>query len=344
MTGPGRWLLACALLLPPAARALGPAELGLLVNADDPASVTIGRYYASARGFPARNLIRVHLGRPRAVLEPETFRRKIWRQLARPGRRRLQALAVAWTKPWKVGCMSITSALAFGYDPTLCASGCRPTRRSPYFASRARRPFAELGLRPAMLLAGRGVASVRRLIDRGVAADGSYPRGSAWLLVTGDRNRSVRRVYYPQIVRRFAGLLDLHIARRDYIENQPDVLFYFTGSVRVPRLRSNRFLPGAVGDHLTSAGGVLEGGTQMSALEWLEAGATGSYGTVTEPCNFLEKFPNPGILMERYLSGETLIESYWKSVAMPGQGLFLGEPLARPWPRVEPPVEVGISD
>jgi hypothetical protein len=26
-----------------------------------------------------------------------------------------------------------------------------------------------------------------------------------------------------------------------------------------------------------------------------------------------------------------LLEAYWKSVAMPGQGLFLGEPLARPF-------------
>jgi hypothetical protein len=35
--------------------------------------------------------------------------------------------------------------------------------------------------------------------------------------------------------------------------------------------------------------------------------------------------------MSHYLQGETLIEAYWKSVAMPGQGLFIGEPLARPY-------------
>ena len=35
--------------------------------------------------------------------------------------------------------------------------------------------------------------------------------------------------------------------------------------------------------------------------------------------------------MAHYLSGETLIEAYWKSVLMPGQGLFIGEPLARPF-------------
>jgi uncharacterized protein (TIGR03790 family) len=70
----------------------------------------------------------------------------------------------------------------------------------------------------------------------------------------------------------------------------------------------------------------------MSALRWLEAGATGSYGTVVEPCNFLAKFPNPSLLLTYYRRGDTLIEAYWRSVAMPGQGVFIGEPLARPWP------------
>ncbi len=331
----GRRLLACLLLAPSFAWALEAGELGILVNGDDPASIRIGRYYAKARGIPEQNLIRVTIGRPGGTLTPALFRERIWKELARPGHRRLQALAVAWTKPWKVGCMSITSALAFGYDESLCTSGCRPTRRSPYYASWVRRPYTETGIRPAMLLAGRSEPAVRALIDRGVAADGTWPHGSAWLLETSDRQRSVRAVLFPAIARRFTGLLDIRVLKADYVERSRNVLFYFTGSTRVRKLRSNRFLPGAVGDHLTSAGGVLEGGSQMSALEWLEAGATGSYGTVTEPCNFPQKFPDPGILMEHYLMGETLIESYWKSVAMPGQGVFIGEPLARPWPRIE---------
>ena len=69
----------------------------------------------------------------------------------------------------------------------------------------------------------------------------------------------------------------------------------------------------------------------MSSLRWLEAGATGSYGTVVEPCNFPGKFPDVSVLMRHYLGGETLLEAYWKSVLMPGQGLFIGEPLAAPF-------------
>ena len=76
---------------------------------------------------------------------------------------------------------------------------------------------------------------------------------------------------------------------------------------------------------------MLTDSSQMSALEWLAAGATGSYGNTTEPCNYREKFPDIGVVMGRYLGGETLIEAYWKSVRMPGQGVFVGEPLARPF-------------
>ena len=110
-----------------------------------------------------------------------------------------------------------------------------------------------------------------------------------------------------------------------------DVMFYFVGAVRVPGIDSNHFLPGAVADHLTSYGGALTDSTQMSSLHWLEGGATASYGTVVEPCSIPTKFPIPSLLISRYLAGDTVLEAYWKSVAMPGQGLFIGEPLAAPY-------------
>jgi uncharacterized protein (TIGR03790 family) len=125
--------------------------------------------------------------------------------------------------------------------------------------------------------------------------------------------------------------LRLEILNADAISLKSDVMFYFTGLANVSGLETNRFLPGAVADHLTSLGGLLTDSSQMSSLRWLEAGATGSYGAVVEPCNVTAKFPNVGLMMQHYLAGETLIEAYWKSVAMPAQGIFIGEPLARPW-------------
>ena len=60
----------------------------------------------------------------------------------------VQGYALAWTLPYRVGCMSVTSAFAFGFDPKAhCASGCRTTQASPYFDSASRTPFTDHGLR-----------------------------------------------------------------------------------------------------------------------------------------------------------------------------------------------------
>ncbi len=52
---------------------------------------------------------------------------------------------------------------------------------------------------------------------------------------------------------------------------------------------------------------------------------------MVEPCNYATKFPSVPIVVSHYFRGETLLEAYWKSVLWPGEGLFAGEPLARPF-------------
>jgi uncharacterized protein (TIGR03790 family) len=124
-----------------------------------------------------------------------------------------------------------------------------------------------------------------------------------------------------------------------------------TGSVRVQLDPTMDWVPGGVGDHLTSVGGDLYGShDQSTALAWLDSGATASHGSVSEPCNHLQKFPHPQVLLLHYLQGATVLEAYWKSVAWPQQSLFVGEPLAAPFaPRlplpatVSPPVSGPVS-
>ena len=120
-------------------------------------------------------------------------------------------------------------------------------------------------------------------------------------------------------------------------------MFYHTGLTHVPAIETNTYLPGAIADHLTSGAGIgIKHSGQMKAFRWLEAGVTGSYGAVVEPCNFPEKFPNPQVLIPSYLDGDSLIEAYWKSVQQPGEGLFIGEPLARPWAKTQTIFKDGI--
>lgn len=311
--------------------ALDARELAVVVNEDDPVSIKTGEYYLARRGIPPENLIRVHFPANGSVL-PRTGFERLKAEVDRLTPAHIQAYALAWTRPYRVDCMSITSAFAFGFDMAYCsANRCGTTKPSPYFNSSSRAPRTDFGLRPAMMLAGRSFQEVKALIDRGIAADFTYPEGTGYLVNTSDKSRTVRAVFFGESIRLLGGALKLQRIDADAIHDRKDVLFYFTGLPSVPGLSSLRFRPGAVADHLTSTGGALTDSGQMSSLRWLEAGATGSYGTVVEPCNHLAKFPHPGMVMWRYAEGNTLIEAYWKSVAWPGEGVFVGEPLARPY-------------
>jgi uncharacterized protein (TIGR03790 family) len=318
-----------AALAPVPAAALGRAQLALIVNTADPYSVEVGAYYARRRGIPPGNVVFVTLPVGRDEISRQEFdiaRAEVDARLPAT----VQALALAWTTPFRVECLSITTAFAFGFDPAFCAQGCRPTRRSPYFNSPSRAPFSDLALRPAMLLAGQNVAEGKALIDCGVAADATFPDGTAYLLSTSDHARNARAAGYA-LVDQVKPRVRVERLDADELRDRLDVLFYFTGLRAVAGLETLRFRPGALADHLTSTGGVLTGHEQMSVLRWLEAGATASYGTVMEPCNFTTKFPQPALAIARYTRGETALEAYWKSVAMPGQGVFVGEPLAAPF-------------
>ncbi|MDY0005332.1 MAG: TIGR03790 family protein [Spongiibacteraceae bacterium] len=309
---------------------INPRTLAVIANRQDPLSLAIADYYLKARNIPADNLVLVSFAPGQANMHPGEFavlRRQI--EAATPAA--VQAYATTWTQPYRVGCMSFTSALSFGYDRSYCAEGCRSTYPSRYAGSATRRPYSELDLRPAMALAATSLDHARALIDRGVASDGSWPRASAYLLETSDPHRSVRKLRLDEARRRFNGQVAVYTLRQQAITGRDAVMFYFTGLPQVPDIASNHYLPGAMADHLTSYGGQLIGSSQMSALRWLEAGATGSYGTVVEPCAFPAKFPDPVAAMAHYLAGESLIEAYWKSVRQPGQGIFIGEPLASPY-------------
>ncbi len=307
---------------------LTPKTLGVIVNQRDPLSVRIADYYQAQRGIPEKNIIRLEFDPSQTVLPVETFE-ELWVTVQRQTPRSVRAYALTWAQPYRVGCMSMTSAFAFGFDESFCAQGCSTTAVSPYF--NAMTPADVTQIRPTMALAATNFDDAKALIDRGLAADHSFPAGTAYLINTRDRARNVRSQFYPEIQAQLDPWFEIQVLNETDMVGRSDVMFYFTGRTQVPDLETHQYRPGAVADHLTSQGGQLTDSSQMSSLRWLEAGATGSYGTVVEPCNFTQKFSHPGVLMAHYLDGDTLIEAYWKSVLMPGQGIFIGEPLARPF-------------
>ena len=313
-------------------------EIGLVINTADPYSVAVGQAYIKARGLAPEQVLRLELP-VGPVLTPDEFRTLDARVKAffQPT---TQALALAWSAPYAVDCNSITSALTLGFDGSACPPRCQRTRPSPYFNAATSRPFTDLKIRPSMLLAAPDIAVAKGLILRGVAADRSLglrgaPPVHAYFVRTSDAARSVRfRLFPPPGLLARVGV-DVHVESTEAIGRADRVLLYQTGLARVEGLGSVHWVPGALADHLTSFGGQLQGaaGGQMPALDWIAAGATASYGTVSEPCNHLQKFPHPQLLLLHYLQGSSALEAYWKSVAWPQQGVFIGEPLAAPFAR-----------
>jgi uncharacterized protein (TIGR03790 family) len=308
---------------------LNAASLGVIYDLDRAGSRQLAQLYAKQRKVPGANIVGIHMPAVDTVT-PDVFtplRNEVLARLPTS----VQSLLLVWSRPYRIGCMSVTTAFAAGYRPAFCEPGCALTTANPLFDSQGWLPADSVGWWPAMLLPDEDLELAGAVVRRGMESDATAPKGTVYLLRTSDSARNVRAAGYQKAESLLAHRVLTMELTVPVVGEVTGAIGYFTGASRVDELARIQFRPGAAADHLTSIGGVLYGRGQMSALAWLQQGATGSYGTVSEPCNHSEKFPNPGVFFDHYLRGETLLEAYWKSVAMPGQGLFIGEPLARPY-------------
>ena len=319
-----------------------PSDVAVLINDGDQQSIVAGQYFQLRHAIPDANMIHLRLpitptkGANYAISAQEfsVLKAQVDAQLGE----NIQAYAITWTQPYMVlggfaGAVGITSAFTYGYDSAAA-------RSSRYFNSATYHPYTDFHIRPAMMLAGYTPQDIVSLIDRGASAQNILPTGNGYFIRTTDARRSdPRYAAFRAVVGEWNHRNGLNMTfidnsagtGRDYIENTPHVLFYQTGLERVPAIDSNQYVPGALADHLTSFGGDLLATSQMSILDWIRAGATASYGTVTEPTANPSKFPQPVVLVSQYFYGNTALEAYNKSVLVPYQGVFVGEPLARPF-------------
>lgn len=307
-------------------------NVAVIVNVNDANSIAIGDYYINARNIPKKNLITVDIPTGVAALSEVQFkslREKIFSNIGDD----IEVIVLAWTRPYAVNCNAITAAITLGYQAKQCEDSCAVGIDNPYFNSHTHNPKKDFNMRLSILLPTDSIEVAKNMIDKGVLSSFKLNESTAYFLKTKDEARSKpREAFFPKDLTKVESKkLWIRTISADSIRDKKDVMFYFTGAVSVPYLETLNFMPGAVADHLTSGGGVLVDGGQMSSLKWLEAGATGTFGSVSEPCNYWQKFPNPAVLLTHYLAGETLIESYWKSIYWPTQGLILGEPLAAPY-------------
>jgi uncharacterized protein (TIGR03790 family) len=184
----------------------------------------------------------------------------------------------------------------------------------------------------ATMITGDSLAEAEQLVEQGVASDGTFPQQPVILAKSSDVLRNIRYTFFDNTIFdvNVLGVSTILRTNTDLVSSPTPCFGYETGlaDFSVPQ---DLFLPGAIADSLTSYGGVIFGNNgQTNELAFINGGATASYGTVAEPENDTQKFPNPEVYFYQ-ARGFSVAESYYQSVHVPYLGLMVAEPLAAPF-------------
>ena len=326
----------------------------VVVNQNSPQSVQLGNDYCEQRGVPPQNLLRMTGWTGGSInWSPADFQICLLNPLlamvaSRGLTHQAQFVLLSMDIPYRVtddtGQNSTTSALFYGFKTNTAAvdgiASCSlPDNSSNSYAyselpfSQARPNTAATNSFLAIMLTDTDLAGAENILARSVAADTTYPTQAVYLAKTSDSARNVRFVEFDNSVFENQLADNLAVSRVNTDSTAFTNLFGLMTGLANFSLPTNTFVPGALGDSLTSFGGdILENSGQTPALAFLEAGAAGSYGAVVEPCNYPQKFPDPVDYFYQ-ARGFSVAEAYYQSVLNPFEGLFVGEPLAAPFAR-----------
>ena len=357
------------LFQPPAARAIGPHEIALVVNNESIDSVLLAKTYKRLRSIPDSNLIRVSI--PESVynvadtdISHADFTEHIWKPLAKmlenPDLRHIQGIVFSCGFPTKVLTtppVSITGAVflrnkfpASGKDDLwkeidngrymseLYAGPVNPNKtigESETFDTSRARLLANMPL-PAMMLAfvgnrGTTVEQAQEYLARAAASDHTQPAGSVWFAVNNDVRSNCRLWEFGSATNELSRIPGI---RATVSTNKPTradypLVGYMTGISSIDTA-AFEFAPGAFAEHLTSWGAAFDQASQTKVTDWLVNGAAFTAGTVTEPYAIWMKFPH-ACIFTHYVNGCSAIEALYLSVLSPLQTLPLGDPLTKPW-------------
>lgn len=365
------------LLLPGAAHALGPHELLLLVNDDSPRSVELANHYAHLRQIPPANI--VHLDLPFTATDPssrmtrEEFTRTIWEPAQAALReRRIADHILAWV-------YSADFPVLITGDPELSLTGITflrnqipesdLIRRGAYTSRLFAGPGRDLKQRgpprsleqyamalmsnmplPAMVLAhtgarGETVEQARRRLEDSLQRQGLPLPGQVFFLTSDDVRSTCRSWQFADAAAELKGLgQSAQILPLTSATPASPAWGIMAGVALPDPALLPQLLPGSIGEHLTSFAAIFNGHTyQTKMTAWLQAGAAGTAGTVTEPMSIWTKFPCARLFVH-YASGCTLLESFTQSVASPLQLVTLGDPLLAPWAKPQGITLINLND
>ena len=328
----------------------------VIANASSSNSLQLANYYCEKRGVPPQNVLRINwtgssIVWTRAELDTH-IRTPLNAMLASQGLgNQIEFLLLSMDIPYRVtntttvvnnNVNSTTAALYYGFknnpaDPMFSCT-IAGASASAYAGSesifRQTPPISAISNSwLAMMIAGTNLAQAKAVVDRGVANDFAFPTQTVFLAESpGDRLRNLRQYLFDDAIIEtlLRGASNIVRTNVDNPNGLGPAMGYEGGNQTVS-LNASTFVSGAMADNLTSFSGfLLENSGHTDALDFLNAGATASYGTIIEPCAFFQKFPSPRNFF--YQSrGFSIAECYYQSVTNPYQGILIGEPLAAPF-------------
>ena len=332
----------------------------VVVNQNSTNSIQLGNYYCEKRGVPPQNLLRItNWTGGNTQWATTNFNNCLLNPLLSMLSNRGLANQVDYvvlsmdipyrvtaTNGWNYGDNGTTSALFYGFKTNDCSACEYPGCTLPSYTSNAyvgsegifrQTPPIDAASNSWLvtMLTSSNLSQAKAIIDHGVASDGTFPTQTVWLAKSTDFVRNIRYLEFDGAIfdARVAGGYSMVRTNSSSPYGLTNMFGYQAG-LGVFGVLSNAFVPGAIADSLTSYGGLLyePSGGQTILLVFLNAGASDSYGTVVEPCNYLQKFPLPQDYFYQF-RGFSLAECYYMSLANPYQGLIVGEPLAAPFAR-----------
>src|ERR1051326_2490192 len=328
----------------------------VVVNQSSSNSVELGNYYCEKRQVPPQNVLRTSWTGGNISWTKTDFETVILNPLlsmisVRGLTNQIDYVVLSMDFPFQVtdatGLNSTTADLFYGFKPDGAAMPGLPAScnlpavsANSYVGSENIFRFSPPATATtnsflATMITSETLQQAKATIDQGVLSDNTFPTQTVILGHSDDPFRNIRYVNFDDTI--FSAGLRMNYSILQSNLDSPfgltNLLGYQNGYFNFP-ISPDSFVPGAMADSLTSYGGLILGGSggHTTAMDFLNAGASGSYGTVVEPCNYLEKFPAP----QNYFyqaRGFSLSECYYQSVTNPYQGIMVGEPLAAPFAR-----------
>jgi uncharacterized protein (TIGR03790 family) len=340
----------CCLTLPLWAGGSG-LNVAIVINQNSSNSIQLGNYYRELRQVPPQNVLRINWPGSNVLWTQTEFNNTLFTPLSamlasRQLTNQIDYIVLSMDIPYRVttagnGENSTTSALFYGFKPdsrdiNTCPLAFGST--SAYAGSegifRSTPPInATSNSFLVTMITSSNLALAKQIVNQGVLGDATFPTQTVYLAKSPDIYRNIRYLTFDNALfnTRLRGnysMLRTNFYSPGYF---PNMLGYENGTYAFS-IDPNAFVPGAMADQLTSFGGQVfqDNGGQTTSLSFLQAGAAGSFGTVIEPCAYLEKFPDP----QNYFyqaRGFSLAECYYQSLTNPYQGLVVGEPLSAPF-------------